>query len=409
MRILVADDDPTSLMIISAILARYGHEVRTASDGLEARRALEQETLPFVISDWGMPGLDGPALCRWLRAAQLPHYVYFIMLTARGDKASLVEGMEAGADDFLVKPVDAEELRVRIRAGERILALERQLEERNQTLEQLNRNLQQAYQTIRSDMDAAAALQKDLLPPPATVQGVHWDWLFRPSHFVAGDMFGYFPLSEHCIGFYQLDVSGHGTSSALLSFTLSKTLYQGPGQHGLLKRISEKPPYYELTPPVQVVEELNRRFQAEGDNLLYFTLVYGVLETATGRVSLTQAGHPAPLWWQRADARLTSLGSGGFPVGLLPDATYELIECQLAPGDRLFLYSDGVTDCDNLRGECFSLSRLRNVLERTADRPLSDVIGLLGDALRQWNGGETYHDDVSLLALEWHPPQEQTR
>ncbi|MEZ5584698.1 MAG: response regulator [Candidatus Competibacteraceae bacterium] len=230
MRILVADDDPTSLMIISAILARYGHEVRPANDGLEARQALEQEPLPFVISDWGMPGLDGPALCRWLRAAQLPHYVYFIMLTARGDKASLVEGMEAGADDFLVKPVDAEELRVRIRAGERILALERQLEERNQTLEQLNRNLQQAYQTIRKDMDAAAALQKDLLPPPATVQGVHWDWLFRPSHFVAGDMFGYFPLSEHCIGFYQLDVSGHGTSSRpYCRLRLAKPCIRGPG------------------------------------------------------------------------------------------------------------------------------------------------------------------------------------
>lgn len=403
MRILIADDDPTSLMIMTAILTQWGHSVSVAHDGLEAYRLVQQEDIAFVISDWNMPVMDGPELCRRLRAAELSHYVYFILLTVRGDKASLIEGMEAGADDFLVKPVDREELRVRLRAGERILNLEQELEERNRKLHVLNQNLQQAYDTISQDVEAAAAMQQALLPPPAALQGVTFDWLFRPSHFVAGDMFGYFPLTDRCLAFYQLDVAGHGIPSALLSFTLSHILAQGREEAGLLLDPDSGSSHPGVALPPRVMAELNRRFAADTDSPLYFTMLYGVIDTGSGRVTLTQAGHPGPLWLRRAERKITVLGTGGFPIGMLPDREYEATTVDLAAGDRLFLYSDGVTECENAAGELFSQSRLVATLERAADQPLSAVTQTVGQALQQWKGDERYQDDISLLALELDP------
>jgi sigma-B regulation protein RsbU (phosphoserine phosphatase) len=103
MRILIADDASDAREILRRLLKRRGHEVVTASNGREARGILERESIRLMISDWMMPEIDGPELCRRVRSAQWGHYVYFILLTARYDKEDLIEGMTAGADDLLTK------------------------------------------------------------------------------------------------------------------------------------------------------------------------------------------------------------------------------------------------------------------------------------------------------------------
>src|SRR5262249_9188052 len=110
-------------------LQKWGYEVTAARDGAEAWRLFEGGVFPMVITDWMMPEIDGAGLLRRIRAAQRPGYVYAILLTAKTQKEDLVEGMEAGADDFLTKPFDRDELRVRLRAGERIIRLEHHLRE----------------------------------------------------------------------------------------------------------------------------------------------------------------------------------------------------------------------------------------------------------------------------------------
>ncbi len=402
MHILVVDDDPVSLMIMASRLEQFGHEVAIASDGFEALQILEQSAVvSFVISDWMMPGMDGLELCRKIRTTPFRRYIYFILLTIREDKASLVEGMDAGADDFLVKPVDQEELRVRIRAGERILRLERQLDEHNQHLEQLNRHLQQAYDTIRNDLEAAARLQRALLPAPATLQGFRFEWLFLPSRFIAGDMFGYFRLTDQHVSFYQLDVAGHGIPSALLSFTLSKMLFQGEEQGLLRSRLPGEEKHCQIIlQPAQVVSELNRRFEADADSMVYFTMVYGLIDTRLGQVMFTQAGHPAPIWVRRDLQQIVRPSSGGFPVAMLPDMTYETVHLTLAVGDRLILYSDGITECENAAGQVFSEQRLLNLVESYAHQPLHGLTEAVGQALRHWKGDEQFQDDISLLAIE---------
>lgn len=400
MRILVADDDPLVRKIIATLLSRWDHQVVLTENGTEAWQILECDEIHFVISDWMMPLMDGLELCRRVRAANFSHYIYFILLTGRDDKASLVEGMEAGADDFLVKPVHKDELRVRIRAGERILTLQCQLEERNRKLSALNQSLKEAYDTIRQDLEAAAAMQKALLPKPATLQGVTMDWLFRPCDLVAGDTFSYFPLSDRHLGFYLLDVAGHGIPSALLSFTLNTVLSQ-KDDSALLRQPTAGYPHYAITPPQTVVQELNRRFEADADSMLYFTMIYGVIDTVSNRITLTQAGHPCPMWIRRAEPSAARVGTGGFPVGMLPNVTYEPLSIPFAEGDRLFIYSDGITECQNSQGELFSEARLREIIERHNARPLQKVIETVGEALSGWrDGAEQYDDDISLLALE---------
>jgi two-component system, NtrC family, sensor kinase len=129
MKILIADDDPVSRRLLQNYLEKWGYEVTTAQDGAEAWRLFEGDAFPMVITDWMMPELDGSGLIRRIRASQRPGYVYAMLLTAKSQKEDLVEGMEAGADDFLTKPFDRDELRVRLRAGERIIRLEHHLRE----------------------------------------------------------------------------------------------------------------------------------------------------------------------------------------------------------------------------------------------------------------------------------------
>lgn len=124
MRVLVADDDPSSLITLEAFLVSLGYEVATAQNGREAFEMLQAGDYRIVISDWEMPELNGLELCRRTRERQLGSYVYFILLTGRQDEGDLVHGLEAGADDFIRKPFNPEEMRVRLRAADRICALE---------------------------------------------------------------------------------------------------------------------------------------------------------------------------------------------------------------------------------------------------------------------------------------------
>jgi putative two-component system response regulator len=124
MRILIVDDNEIALDVLTHALTQFGHEVEAAREGAEALEALSEDSCRLVISDWEMPGMDGLELCRRVRREEFSGYIYFILLTARSGTDNIVEGLSAGADDFLTKPFDPGELRVRIRAAERVLSLE---------------------------------------------------------------------------------------------------------------------------------------------------------------------------------------------------------------------------------------------------------------------------------------------
>ena len=123
MHVLIADDEPVSRRLLQSYLQKWEYEVTTAQNGAEAWRLFQETNFAIVITDWMMPEVDGLELIRRIRATQRPGYVHATLLTAKAQKEDLVEGMEAGADDFLTKPFDRDELRVRLRAAERISSM----------------------------------------------------------------------------------------------------------------------------------------------------------------------------------------------------------------------------------------------------------------------------------------------
>ena len=127
MRVLIAEDAAVLRRLLQNYLEKHGHEIVAAKNGADAWERFQAEEFPLVITDWMMPECTGIELLRRIRAADRPGYVYVILLTSRSEKEDILEGMEAGADDFVTKPFDQDELRVRVRAGERIVELERRL------------------------------------------------------------------------------------------------------------------------------------------------------------------------------------------------------------------------------------------------------------------------------------------
>lgn len=127
-RILIAEDDPISRRMLQSFLTKWGYEVEAVADGSEALAALETPDAPqLAVLDWMMPGLEGPQVCRKVRELTDRPYTYILLLTARGQKDDLLLGLESGADDYLTKPFDSQELRARLRVGQRILDLQRNL------------------------------------------------------------------------------------------------------------------------------------------------------------------------------------------------------------------------------------------------------------------------------------------
>jgi sigma-B regulation protein RsbU (phosphoserine phosphatase) len=391
-QILVADDDAVNRLLLTSTLKRWGHSVVAVADGEEAWHALQEDQFACVISDWIMPRLSGVDLCRRIRARELPGYVYVILLTSLGQPDAVVEGLEAGADDFIHKPFHENELRARLRAGERLVALERGLMESHA-------QLQDAYATLKEDLLAASQMQRELLPlPSATVSGVNCAWFFYPHTFVAGDTFNIHRLDETHVGFYVIDVVGHGVAAAMQSVTLSRVLSPLTGADSLLKPSISEPPYYRLNSPEVIVGTLNDRFQSETGILRYFTMVFGMLDLSANRIRLTQAGHPMPL--HQRGKTVTPIGLGGFPVGMLPGVQYEACEFDFLPGDRLVLYSDGVTECNSQTGSEFSVERLSALLCDKRELSLQNAINEIEITLCHWRGSNMFEDDVTLFAIE---------
>src|SRR5262245_13091045 len=157
MRVLIADDDPISRRLLERTLQQWGYEVVAARDGGEAWRLFEERGFSLVITDWVMPGMDGLELVRRIRGCQKPGYVFVILLAAASHRREVVEGLAAGADDFVSKPFDRDELRARLRVGERIIRLEQALVERNRVLSDRNDQME-------LDLRMACEVQQALLP-----------------------------------------------------------------------------------------------------------------------------------------------------------------------------------------------------------------------------------------------------
>jgi len=404
MKILIAEDDPIVRRLLETYLHEWGHEVVVAKDGAQAWAFFQECAYPLVISDWMMPEVDGLELVRRIRTSDCAAYVYVILLTSKSGREDIVRGMEAGADDFMAKPFDRDELRVRLRAGERLIGLEQSLARRNFELKALNDVLSAANQRMKQALDAAARVQRALLPTTLPdPRGARFAWVYRPCEELAGDILNVFPLGKVQFAVYILDVSGHGVASALLSVTVSRLLSPVREPTSLTLRCAEGTQEYHPVPPVEVAEQLNRRFFWDEETEQFFTMIYGILDLDLREFRYVSAGHPG-LVHVSAGAPPTLLQTSGLPIGV-GNGDYEEHCVSVRTGDRLYLYSDGVVEAMNPSGKLFGSEGLIDALEKGRASPLSESLLALMAAMESWSYGSPQTDDVSLLAVEIADPQ----
>jgi len=319
-QILIVDDDDASRRLLVRMLSTAGYdclETDNATDGLKLIRTKRPDVL---LLDFRMPGMDGTEAVRHLRAdpnpeiAQLP----VIMLTGHGE--SEVECLQAGADDFVIKPVKIEVLRARIEAQLRVYSLRLQLQQQNNDLEAWRRNHER-------DLAAARATQQSLIPQKKP-QIAGWEIAthFRPVIEVGGDIYGWLPVRGDDWLFWIADATGHGASAALMT-TLAKLLFHhGREQHD---------------EPTKVMEAINDDLRGIFGGRSFMSAMCVALDPKSGRATVVGAGHP-PLLITRFGRGTEAIPSSAPPLGLIEQSQFTATDLELNPGDAFTLYTDGL-------------------------------------------------------------------
>jgi sigma-B regulation protein RsbU (phosphoserine phosphatase) len=389
LRIAVADDEQDMRDYFTRILPRLGHQVVGAASSGDDLVELCRATHPdLVITDIRMPDTDGIEAAKRICAEQP---VPVILVSASNDPALIRRAEADHIMGYLVKPITQADLGPAI-----ALATWRQRMEME--LRVAKAATERAYERMRRDVQVAANLQRALLPTNLPlVHGIELGWEYRPCAQLAGDGLNVFWLDDDHLGLYLLDVSGHGVAAALLSVTLARLLSPLLNQSTLLRVPVAGEKGYHLVPPAQVATRLNEWLLANPAGDRFFTMFYGILDVRSHRLRYVSAGHPDPVLAPSVGDP-TPLHIPGFPIGCLANADYEDAELPLRPGDKLFLYSDGVTDAANAAKEPFGLARLSQAIQKHRGDPVQQCCKRILAEVLAWSS-DSPKDDLSILTV----------
>jgi sigma-B regulation protein RsbU (phosphoserine phosphatase) len=375
--ILVIDDDRASRRMLARALDEAGYTCRESSAGLEALDMLHVEVPSLLLLDFHMPQLNGAQVLSRLRAdgnpaiAQLPA----IMLTGDGGEESEVLCLEAGANDFVTKPINLPVLRARIDTQLRLQSLRRQLQQQNDELEAWRENLER-------DLAAARLTQQSLIPQkPPHLPGWEVAAAYRPVIQVGGDIYGWLRMADQRRLFWIADATGHGAAAALLT-TLAKLLFH----HGSVEHAK----------PAKIMEAVNNDFRSIFGARSFMTAMCVALDPASGRASVVGAGHP-PLLVARRGTAAELVQSAAPPLGLLEHSQFAETAIELRPGDGFLLYTDGLYGASKKESEHWTPARLQALIEgdeASAQALLSKVIERAAP-----DTGEALPDDLAAVAV----------
>jgi serine phosphatase RsbU (regulator of sigma subunit) len=378
-RILVADDDALSRRLLVRALSNAGFRCAEASDGTEALKAAHEDPPSLLLLDFDMPGLNGAEVLKQLRSAsnsaiaQLPT----IMLTGHGGEESEVLCLEAGADDFVTKPINEAVLRARIDTHLRLRSMREQLQQQNDELEAWRTNLER-------DLEAARLTQQSLIPQKSPLlEG--WDVaaVYRPVIQVGGDIYGWLRMTDGRTLFWMADATGHGASAALLT-TLAKLLFH----HGSV----------EHTQPAAIMRAVNSDFRSIFGARNFMTAMCVALDPKSGRAAVVGAGHP-PLLVARRHGETESISSSSPPLGLVDGGTFTETSVDLAPGDAFFLYTDGLYGPEHHGAQQVTPARLAEMLN-SSSASAEAILRRVVERAMMGNGDKPMPDDVAAMVVK---------
>jgi phosphoserine phosphatase RsbU/P len=375
-RTLIADDQPDVLAALHLLLKSEGYQTETVTSPSAAIEAIEQRAFDLVLMDLnyardttsGHEGLDLLA-----RIHALDSTLPIVVMTAWGSIELAVEAIRSGSADFIQKPWENAHL---------LDVVRRQLE-RGRELRRL-RDLEFAREQLRTrEMADARKIQQRLLPREIPqLKGCEVSALWLPAREVSGDYFDILKFNDRTAALCIADVMGKGMPAALLMSNIQAAV-KSLASIGCATNV--------------LCDQVNRLVCANVDDGKFITFFYCAFETETRKMTYTNAGHHAPMLVRRA-GEIVRLTEGGPVLGLIPDYNYEIDEVELKPGDRLVLFTDGLTDAMGVDGQEFGEERLLAVLHASRELGAAKIQGRILKAVDVFSQGEM-GDDTTLIVL----------
>jgi sigma-B regulation protein RsbU (phosphoserine phosphatase) len=383
--VLLIDDQPMIGEVVRRMLAGEAdivfHYCKDATKAVEQAATIKPTV---ILQDLVMPDIDGLTLVKAFREVEASRDIPMIVLSTKEEPKIKAEAFALGANDYIVKLPDRLELLARIRYHSKgYIAL-------------LQRN--EAYQALlasqkilANDLAQAAKYVQSLLPEPLRKGPIRTEWRFIPSLSLGGDAFGYHWLDDDHFAFYLLDVSGHGVGPALLSVSALNAIR------------SQALPQTNFLEPGEVITALNRAFQMEQQNNLYFTMWYGIYNKADRSINYGGGGHPPALLLTgptEAEATIHQLEAKGPMVGAFPDLDFASDTIKLDTYAKLYLFSDGAYEIEKADTKMWAWSEFVEFMSRPATPGVSGMDALIAHA-RQLSGRDEFADDFSMIEFRF--------
>ena len=376
-RLLVVDDEEDLELLIRQKfrrrIRRSEFEFVFAHHGQEALEKLsEYPDIHLVLSDINMPVMDGLTLLSQLESTKPD--VRAVIVSAYGDMENIRTAMNRGAFDFVTKPIDFNDLEITIeKTLKHIQAMENALEARDRLV------------ALKRELDVAQQVQMSALPADLPRSETHEvQALMTPAREVGGDFYDFFYLGDTLLGLVIADVSGKGIPAALFTM-MARTLLKGAARN--------------FPSPARCLSEVNELLAEDNETCIFITLFYGVLDLRDGSFRYSNGGHNPPRL-VRSDSRIEELPSTeNLVLGVAPGHEYHNAEVRLAPGDALFLYTDGITEAQNSSEEEFGEERLDEKLASLGQATPRDVVTAVVDAVHAFAGDAPQSDDITCIAM----------
>jgi serine phosphatase RsbU (regulator of sigma subunit) len=366
-RIVVIDDNANDLQVTRRFLERKGYAVSGATSGEDGLVLVSSVMPDAVVVDYRMPVMDGFEFTRRLKSDPVLQTIPVLMLTGADAARNVVEGLGAGADDFVTKGSDTEVLLARLRALLRMKRYQDQLRKLN---EQITRDLQIARRV------------QEALVPQGTFRAPHLEIrsAYMPSETLSGDFYDYF-LQDEQVYLFVADVSGHGLPAAILVSLLKSYIHTEAGAHTPLSSFmaSLNDFLFSVSLPTQFATAQLFRIDTDG------SLVY------------SNAAHPPFLLFRKESGKTVLCEQPGHLLGAMPRMSFEEYALKLGPGDTLFAYTDGLTDRLNEAGEFYSIERIASLLESHADADLATLYDRIYEDVRGFAATDDFKDDIAFV------------
>jgi serine phosphatase RsbU (regulator of sigma subunit) len=371
-RIVVIDDNANDLQVTRRLLERRGYDAVPAISGEEGLRLAHAQVPDAIIVDYRMPGMDGFEVTRRIKSDPELSTIPVLMLTGSDSAEHVVEGLGAGADDFVTKGADIEIVVARLRALLRMKAYQDQLRRMNT---QMTRDLQ-----IARRVQEALVPERAFASPKISIRSA-----YIPSETLSGDFYDYFAL-EDSMYLFVADVSGHGLPAAILVSLLKSYIHtEAANDRSLSEFMARLNDFlFSVSLPTQFATAALFRING-GRELVY-----------------SNAAHPPFLLYQRETRRTLVLEQPSNLLGAMPKMDFEEHRITVQPGDTLFVYTDGLTDRVDGKGDFYSIDRIVEVLNRSPDADLSAVYDSIYNDVSNFEATEEFKDDIAFVVTRFH-------